>query len=1198
MALDPQIASIKAAGTYRFEFDKSQIVSIPANQTRLIAGFSKKGPFNTPVFIPDTSFFKQVFGDIDRNLERKDSYFHRSCLAALERGPILALNLLSLDANDEVEFIKLGTSVTPNIQNNISTDGEYQRFYNRDKFFFPDANAFLDNVDANRNVLSSASTNDLLDFVNLGQTPLSIIVKKAAAANVTAFNVTVEEFFGSANVPGFLNKDSLISDFMVDVFVISGNFGGDFTSANPYERFEGDPIFQPYFDKTRGIKRKRFASDTNDTLIQEFFNESEVGLIATYTACLLPDFVDLLGRNLFIENVINRDTATTGLLCAVNQDLFSGDFLIDGVPGGIDLIGHNIEYSQATGTQNDINFLSYHAPIVADLSEQRTKQDVNSVTTGDVTGSVGAISETFIVKSVNNPNQDQGGKVYEITFDDGTIEIKPQLNLIRGGVYTFDVSHASNATHPLKFRVGGPGSTQFTQGVVVNGTQGQAGATVVFTVPYNAPNTLQYYCTNHPLYMGNTIAITTSANSSINVNVIAGGNIQITIVGGSGDELYDAFASMTPNTASAVGSFIKGAVSEKFVPVLSVNVTSSVVTVLLSSVGGITTADFPIDTFTVYEYINEEDINFTVQEFPAASTNSNIISSYGSSLFAQVANGILTDGDEAVYRIGGSDYTSFLVFNTIGYGFIHTNIPTTDPNKIAISDPAYYLPVVRINAYEEDQFINPTPKVEFNIDGAGVFLSSDGVAYVGGKLGIQTLKGSINSMINIIADSTTEPLLKSNQILIASNSPTASLIVVGNYLLNSEGSGQTPHSRLTKINQVQGGKTTAQFPVIPQGATALLITCQSEVSVTTVDNIGKVELYFPIDSWVEYLNIFTLNGFKLDVNKHIPNGSNERQNQILNGTLNGTNLFKALTDRETINFRYLVDTFGNGVEAGSKSIYTKLCSTRKNAFAIINAPSSKDFKSSTDPRFVDVTGALSSRFISTGGDLSSNPTVRYSLPSSNQGSSFGAFYYPFLTVRDLGKNIIVPPAAYISNNFIAKFENALPWSLVAGVRRGVVGGTGVVGLEINLDNEDRDFLEPFGLNPIIFQSGTGPTIFANKTAQQTPRSALSSINVRECVIFIQDGIEAILKNYLFEFNTPQTRLEIKTLADNFLSTVQNDDGIFDFRNVMDETNNTPDVIDNNIGVLDTFIEPVRGMEILVQRTTILRTGAISTGNFQ
>ena len=96
MALDPKITTLKASGTYRFEFDKSQVVSIPAEQTRLVIGFSKKGPVNTPVFVPDTAFFKQVFGDIDRNLEKKESYFHRSCLTALERGPILALNLLAI----------------------------------------------------------------------------------------------------------------------------------------------------------------------------------------------------------------------------------------------------------------------------------------------------------------------------------------------------------------------------------------------------------------------------------------------------------------------------------------------------------------------------------------------------------------------------------------------------------------------------------------------------------------------------------------------------------------------------------------------------------------------------------------------------------------------------------------------------------------------------------------------------------------------------------------------------------------------------------------------------------------------------------------------------------------------------------------------------------------------------------------------
>jgi phage tail sheath protein FI len=123
-------------------------------------------------------------------------------------------------------------------------------------------------------------------------------------------------------------------------------------------------------------------------------------------------------------------------------------------------------------------------------------------------------------------------------------------------------------------------------------------------------------------------------------------------------------------------------------------------------------------------------------------------------------------------------------------------------------------------------------------------------------------------------------------------------------------------------------------------------------------------------------------------------------------------------------------------------------------------------------------------------------------------------------------------------------------------------------------------------------------ISGNKTAQQNPKSALSSVHAREVLIYIQDGIAEILKDYQFEFNTPQTRLEIKTLADNFLRGIQQDNGVFDFKNIMDESNNTNDVIDANMGVLDTFVEPVKGLEVLIHRTTVLKTGAIATGQFR
>jgi len=1082
MALDPKIASLKAAGTYRFEFDKSQVVSIPANQTRLVVGFSKRGPFNTPVFIPDTAFFKQVYGDIDRNLERKDSFFHRSCLAALERGPILALNLLTLTATDTVNAVRFGTSATPFPgQDNGGADFPLQSMYNRDKFWFPSTSDFLTNVSADQTKLTPAGISDLLDVTNLGQTPISVIVKKSAATNVLQYQVTVEEWYGAANVPGYLNKDSLISDFFVDIFVIGGNFGGDFNSSTPYSRFAADPTFQQYFDPTRGLKRKVLASDSTDTKMAQFFNEGEVALQATYTACLLPDFVDLLGNNLFVEKLVNADTASTGLFVTVNENLFSGDILIDGVPGGIDLVGHNIEHVQENGSQTDVNFLSYSGPIVSDLD------------------------------------------------------------------------YAAEAT---------------------------AGTVVV-----------------------NSTSTITTGNPS-------GGGVQIQIVGLTiKDDIWTAFSTMTANSATVVGSYILDPVENKYVPVTSVQINGNTITVLLSDVGGIVVGDFPTGAAASYTYIDETDFDFVANEIPYTPGGvAGVIGSYGSSLYTAFQDGTLTDGDEVLYgATAAGGVTSWLVFNAVenDYGFIHTATPTLAGNKIAISDSAYFLPSVRVLAYQDAQFATLTTATDFSIDGdAGKFFwSSKAVSAGANVLGIQTLKGSLNTTFDIIAGSAKETLLKPNQILINTTDLQIAKVIVGNYLLNSEGVAAGGHSRLTRINSVVGGITPAQYPAagIPAAGTAVLVTCQSDILINTVgiapNDVLKVELYYPIDSWVDNLNIFQLPGFALPLTLQ-PDGTNSRQNTILSPILAGTNLYKALTDKETINFRYVVDTFGNGIEANCKSIFTNLCAGRKNAFAIVNAPSAKDFKANTDPSFTDATGGLSSKFISEGGDLSKNPTVRYSLPSATAGGSWGGYYYPFITVRDLGKNISVPPAAYVSNNFILKYENALPWSIVAGVRRGVLGGNGVVGLEINLDKDDRYYLEPFGINPIVFQSGTGPTIFANKTAQQVPKSALSSINVREVVIYIQDGIDAILKNYLFEFNTAQTRLEIKTLADNFLATVQNDDGVYDYRNIMDETNNTPEVIDQNVGILDTYIEPVRGMEILVQRTTILRTGAISSGNFQ
>jgi hypothetical protein len=317
----------------------------------------------------------------------------------------------------------------------------------------------------------------------------------------------------------------------------------------------------------------------------------------------------------------------------------------------------------------------------------------------------------------------------------------------------------------------------------------------------------------------------------------------------------------------------------------------------------------------------------------------------------------------------------------------------------------------------------------------------------------------------------------------------------------------------------------------------------------------------------------------------------------LNTLSGGNGLYNALIDKDVIDFRYIVDTFGSfDGSINNKRNLSQLAKDRENASAILNAPTVTEFKLSFDPSFKNDFGTFNTRFIKDGGNLDRNPTSLYTLPSIAEGANYAFYYGPGLIVSDNGKDIIVPPAAYVANNYIDKYTNALPWSIVAGPRRGVVSGANVKGAEYSFDKSDRDILEPFGINPIVFQRGVGLTILGNKTAQQSIKSALSSAHVREVLIYIQDGMADILKDYVFEFNNVQTRLEIKTLADSFMESVKQDGGVFEFRNIMDSTNNTNEVIDNNMGIIDTYVEPVKGLEIVVHRTTILNTGEIQSGN--
>ena len=398
-------------------------------------------------------------------------------------------------------------------------------------------------------------------------------------------------------------------------------------------------------------------------------------------------------------------------------------------------------------------------------------------------------------------------------------------------------------------------------------------------------------------------------------------------------------------------------------------------------------------------------------------------------------------------------------------------------------------------------------------------------------------------------------------------------------------------NRLAKITSVSRTTTSGVYRVV----------AARPVYYYSVTNGVRVQKFLSIAQFTRSFDFSYLSGFIM-TDWHRPNGSDARISEILD-VMYDTNIAKTLASKDVISFRYIVDTFSGQILPNSKYQLSKLAKLRQQALAIINAPSMAQFRASTDPRFTDAPTAtnpypkLNTAYIADGGNLSLNPSYTFSLPTEDDGSKFCGFYSPYITVRESNRNVEVPPAAYVSNNFLRKFANGEPYAIIAGQKRGVISGSSVVGVEYDFTDEDRGNLEPFGINPIIKRRGIGVVIFGNQTAYQQVNSAFNLVHVRDLLISIESDVQEILSNYLFDFNDDSIRLEIKTLVDNYLDGVRAGGGIYAYQTIMDASNNTPAIIDMNMGIIDVIIEPARGIQKFINRITVTRTGGIAAGGF-
>jgi hypothetical protein len=211
-----------------------------------------------------------------------------------------------------------------------------------------------------------------------------------------------------------------------------------------------------------------------------------------------------------------------------------------------------------------------------------------------------------------------------------------------------------------------------------------------------------------------------------------------------------------------------------------------------------------------------------------------------------------------------------------------------------------------------------------------------------------------------------------------------------------------------------------------------------------------------------------------------------------------------------------------------------------------------------------------------------------------RNTSYAASYWPWVQTvdPDSGARVWVPastliPAVYAYNDSVSE-----PWFAPAGINRG--GLSTVIRAEQKLTQTNRDTLYTNNVNPIATFPGTGTVVYGQKTLQKQA-SALDRVNVRRLLIALKSYISQVAQNLVFEQNTIATRNQFLSQVNPYLESVQQRQGLYAFKVVMDDTNNTPDVIDRNQLIGAIYLQPTKTAEFIYLDFNILPTGATFPG---
>jgi hypothetical protein len=210
--------------------------------------------------------------------------------------------------------------------------------------------------------------------------------------------------------------------------------------------------------------------------------------------------------------------------------------------------------------------------------------------------------------------------------------------------------------------------------------------------------------------------------------------------------------------------------------------------------------------------------------------------------------------------------------------------------------------------------------------------------------------------------------------------------------------------------------------------------------------------------------------------------------------------------------------------------------------------------------------------------------------AAGQSSNYAATYWPWIQLNSsaLGKAVWAPASTVMAGVLAFNDQVGAEWFAPAGLNRG--GVPNVLKAERKLSQNDRDVLYAANVNPLATFPGNGVVVFGQKTLQRKA-TALDRVNVRRLLISLKGFIGQVANNLVFEQNTTITRNRFLSQVNPYLDSVVQKQGLYAYKVVMDETNNTADVIDRNQLVGQIYIQPTKTAEFIVLNFNVLPTGA-------